>query len=148
MKIAAISYNSILSGRKNGWIDEGLFLIQNDPGQVFLAQQHVTGTIPERAKVRTQGISKVEGAVMSHWETLIEVLPQFDKVLIYVGDSGSKHTIRYASEHGLDAAKAIFILCDCNENKKRQLIRQYGFGESEVIMCECGGQLTMLKACS
>lgn len=145
MKIAMLSYNSILSAKGNGWIDDALFMIQSDNGKAYGAPQIGIGTIAELSKLRAEGIDQVQGAVIGHWDQLADLLPQLDKVVIYVGDSGSEHTIRYAAERKLGAEKAVFVLCDCNEHNKRRLIEENGFGKSPVIMCECGGRRTMAR---
>jgi hypothetical protein len=145
MKIAMLSYNSILSTKGNGWVDDALFMIQSDSGKAYGAPQIGIGTLPELQQMRNEGVSQVQGAVMRHWDHLADLLPELDKVVIYVGDNGSEHTIRYAAERKLDAKKAIFVLCDCNEQNKRRLIEENGFGKSPIIMCECGGRRTMAR---
>jgi len=145
MKIAMLSYNSILSAKRNGWVDDALFMIQSDNGKAYGAPQIGIGTRAELSELRAEGIGQVQGAVIGHWDQLADLLPELDKVVIYVGDSGSEHTIRYAAECKLDAEKAVFVLCYCNEHNKRRLIEKNGFGKSPVIMCECGGRSTMAQ---
>ena len=145
MKIAMLSYNSILPDKDNGWVRESLYMIQSDRGITHGVPQFVYGTLKDLHKVRYEGIDQVQGAVKNHWAQLAELLPKLDKVVVYVGDSGSEHTIRYAAEHGLGADKAVFVLCDCNEHSKRRIIQESGFGESPVVMCECSGRQTMAQ---
>lgn len=143
MKIAMLSYNSILSSESNGWINDALFMIQSENASGWGAQQIGFGTRTELRKLRNEGIGQVQGTVMGHWDQLADLLPELDKVVIYVGDSGSEHTIKYAAEKGLSAEKAVFVLCDCNERKKRHLVAESGFEGAPIIMCECGGRRTM-----
>lgn len=145
MKIAMLSYNSILSAKGNGWIDDSLFMIQSENASGWGAQQMGFGTPADLRELRNEGIGQVQGTVKSHWDQLADLLPELDKVVIYVGDRGSEHTIRYATERKLDAGKAVFVLCDCNEQNKRRLIEENGFGKAPVIMCECGGRRTMAR---
>ena len=140
-----LSYNSILPDEDNGWVGDTLYMIQSDRGITHGVPQSVYGTLEKLRRVRYEGIDQVQDAVRNHWTRLGELLPELDKVVIYVGDSGSEHTIRYAAEHGLRAANAIFVLCDCNGNNKRRLIKESGFGESPVVMCECSGRQTMAQ---
>jgi len=145
MRIAMLSYNSILPDEDNGWVRDTLYMIQSDRGITHGVPQSVHGTLEELRQVRYEGIDQVQDAVRNHWTQLGELLPKLDKVVIYVGDSGSEHTISYAAEHGLSADKAMFVLCSCNQHDKRRLIKESGFGESSVIMCECSGRQTMAR---
>ena len=148
MKIAMLSYNSILPTKGNGWVDGTLFMIQTENASGWGAQQMGFGTSAKLRELRDEGIDQVKGTVMGHWDQLADLLPELDKVVIYVGDSGSEHTIKYAAERKLDAEKAVFVLCDCNEPNKRSLIEENGFSKSHVIMCECGGRRTMARLAS
>jgi hypothetical protein len=143
MKIAMLSYNSILPEEGNGWVNGILFMIQSETGQAYGAAQNAPLYLAGAA--RAQGIQQVQGMVASHWDQLAEILPELDAVIIYVGDSGSEHTIKHAADHGLDPSKAIFVSCSCNRQGKAQLIREHGFEASPVIMCECGGRDTMYR---
>lgn len=145
MRIAMLSYNAILPDRQNGWVDESLYMIQSDKGKPFGAQQFGIGTLSELHQAREDGISQVHGMVKNHWEQLAAVLPELDAVVIYVGDNGSEHTIKYAAERQLESSKAVFVLCSCNMHNKKKLIAENGFGESRVVQCECGGRRMMAR---
>ncbi len=142
-KIAVVSYNAILPDRDNGWVTDSLFMIQSDRGTMFGAPQVGFGTSEELRKMRYDSIGVVAQAVKGHWQLLAEILPSLDRVFIYVGDNGSEGTIQHAAENGLGPSRAVFVLCDCNEFSKRNLIREKGFETSPVIMCECSGRRTM-----
>lgn len=143
MKIAMLSYNSILPHRKNGWVTDNLYMIQEENGKAFGAPQFAVGTLPQLGRLRDEGIHQVQQQVAGHWEQLADVLPDLDAVVIYVGDRGSEDTIQYAAERKLEPKKAMFVLCGCNEQNKRRMIAKNGFGKSHTLMCECGGRSTM-----
>lgn len=142
-RIAMLSYNTFLGTCQNGWVDGRLFLVQNDNGLVWGAPQ--LGTESDEDSLTVLGIQEVKGQVGSHWQQLAEHLPTLDKVVIYVGDRGSEHTIEYAAKHGLDPEKAMFVFCDCNMSAKEAAIIRHGFACSRRISCECGGHGTMKR---
>lgn len=140
-KAAMISYNAFLGGAPNGWVNDSLFVIQNDNGEKWGEPQYAP--LPLVDQVRRAAEKSVTNKVGRHWEQLSEHLPSFDTVVIYVGDRGSEHTIRHAALHKLDPSKAVFVLCDCNLDAKESAISKHGFAESRRVMCECGGHATM-----
>ncbi len=142
-KAAMLSYNTFLRGQPNGWLNESLFVIQNENGQKWAAPQNVP--IPKMFEEQVKGDQLVQNTVQGHWQQLSDQLPSFNHVVIYVGDRGSEHTIKHAAEHKLDPAKAIFVMCSCNIAGKENTIRRHGFGNSKLIACECGGQQTMQR---
>lgn len=143
-KAAMLSYNTFLRGVPNGWNEGNLFVIQNDNGQDWGAPQFgVATSLAGLDALAANGDQKVASTVAGHWDQLAAELLALDEVVIYVGDRGSEHTIKHAAEHGLDPAKAVFVLCNCNMSAKEAAIDSHGFGESRRVMCECGGQHTM-----
>lgn len=138
-KVAMLSYNTFLSGHHpNGWIEDKLFVVQNDNGAKWGSLQ-VSPTRAEIPSLKAKGIEEVQGFVANHWQQLSGIIPELDKVIIYVGDRGSEHTIEYAAKFGLKPDKAVFVLCDCNLGEKEEKINQHGFSTSKRIRCECGG---------
>jgi len=79
----------------------------------------------------------------THWQQLTQELPTIDCVIFYVGGSKIENDIKAIHELGLPANKAIFVFCNCQHDEKMEILYKYGFSDSLIIRCECGGKNTM-----
>lgn len=70
--------------------------------------------------------------------TSVDVEPEY--VVIYVGAKGSEEAIRLASH--LPQDKVGFVMCTCNLQAKAEVLQRH-IDRPKILMCECGGQLTM-----
>jgi hypothetical protein len=70
-------------------------------------------------------------------------LKDMDKIFLYVGSGGGEEIILETGS--LSAEKITYVMCDCNFWLKKRLIESIGNKDSEIIMSECGGQVTMEK---
>ncbi len=140
MKIALVTYNSIFAVEKQGWITDDIFVIQDDNYRTWYVDRF--GFDAKNHSFQQRGVSKIEKVIGNHWLQLAAHLDEFDMVFIYVGDSGSERTIKFAKQNRLDPEKATFVMCHCNEDDKKSLIASCGFSKSTILMCECGGQIT------
>ncbi len=138
MRVAVISYNVFIPGEANGWKvhgDNSLLLLQGSGGEWNSAWSM------ETYEKWHEGITK--SIVDPLWEQLQNEWKTIEKVVFYVGSYGAEQVIELAAKQGLAPNRAVFVFCDCNLNKKRDMIRSHGFSASKVVPSHCGGQATM-----
>jgi hypothetical protein len=137
-----ISYNTFVRGISNGLQHKGnnsVLLLQNENGDEWGA-----GKVES---IEELGSTKVacQKQINQLWIQLVAELPVLEKVIFYVGAEGSEKTIELAAQNGLAPERAVFVLCDCGIDIKLHIIRSFGFSDSQIIMCECGGHDTMFQ---
>jgi len=133
-KIGFITYNTLPSFQ-NGWVKstDGLrsaLVVQDTKGR---------GSLYEERRLRTT--EEVRAEIAKSWETLDKSLPELDRVVIYIGASGSEDAIERATK--VPAKKLTFIGCSCGLEKKEALIQSAGLRDANRFLCECGGHITM-----
>jgi len=135
VKVAMVSYNAFAPG-ENGWKkngDNSVLLLQNENGKRWGVKQFGGG--PAECRVQVESL----------WDQLKKELPTIDKVIFYVGSRGAERVIELAAENGLTPDRAVFVFCDCNMRSKQGVIRDRGFEDAAIMMCECGGHSTMSR---
>ncbi|HRH25657.1 MAG TPA: hypothetical protein PLD99_01735 [Parcubacteria group bacterium] len=140
MRAAMISYNTFVAGNENGWKNQGdnnLLLLQNADGNMWGTSQF--------GKTAEQWNDETKSLIDPLWADLERELASLDVVVFYVGSYGAERIIELAAEHGLTPDRAVFVFCDCNMEKKSEVLRARGFENSRVIDCECGGHTTMRR---
>ena len=142
MRVAMISYNAFVHGEENGLKERGgnsVLLLQNETGSKWgLLQVRKRNDDPS-------WYAQANAIVGPLWMKLVDEMETIDKVVIYVGATGSERVIELAEQHGLVPEKAVFVMCDCGIHAKKEILVAYGYATSQVIECECGGQDAMLQ---
>ncbi len=130
MKVAMVSYNRFVRGEENSWGGEG-------DNRVLLIQDDISDT-PNYKEYK----ESLKATVPQLYELLKNELPTIDRVIVYVGFE-TRYVIELAAKYGLAPDRAIFVLCDCNLTEKMKVLKECGFSSSKVVLCECGGVITM-----
>ena len=127
MNIAMVAPNKfVLRENTVGWKGDG-------DSRVFLVQTKGAG---ERVNITVGDL----------WGNLIPVLPEVDKVVVYLAKDCPCRTVNLLAEHGLVPDQVIFVCCRCNTEEKIKAIHDGGYSASLVLFTlQCGGYDVMGK---
>ncbi|MSU74729.1 hypothetical protein EXS57_03040 [Candidatus Kaiserbacteria bacterium] len=139
MRVAVVSFNMFLDGQCNGWKNG------NGDIDVLLLQNRYEGEMG-RDRFNTGGekwSEKMRDIIGPFWDQFLSELATINGMVVYVGTSGVKNIIEFASENGLTAERVKFVLCPCSRAHEEEVIRSSVFSRSFISYCKCGGNSTM-----
>ncbi len=137
-RIALVTYNVVGDGKYDSLIKQDgleMHLVQNGHRSKWAVDKNLSSK--ESTDVRERVAKRAIDAAM---ELSLE---DMDRVYLYVGSNGAESII--AETRKMPADKITYVLCDCNLSKKRELLKQFGHPDAQVIVAECGGQRTLDK---
>lgn len=131
-KVAFVTYNT-LPDLQNGWLERGehaALIAQDTNGRGVLSDGN-----------RTRSPEEIGEEIERLWGQLDVALPELDRLVVYVGASGSLRAIQLAAK--VPIQKLTFIGCGCGLDEKEAMIQEFGLGAADRRLCECGGHRTM-----
>lgn len=140
MQAAMFSYNPFIENERIGWKSSGensLFLVQD-------IKRKERGLILPNS-IREMSERETVGVINKLWWSIRSHLNYIDAAVFYVGNRGFLELMQLVSISGLNPNRVIFVSCGCESELKERVFEEFGFSESRVVPCECGGKQTMAQ---
>jgi hypothetical protein len=67
-------------------------------------------------------------------------LNKMDEIFVYIGLVGAEPVVMYTKNI---PTKLHYVTCDCNLHKKKELIKEHGHKDADIIPSECSGNETL-----
>lgn len=140
-----VTYNCLGKANEvaNGWHEAGgrrALVLQNTCGVAWGASP-VQTTDPSDIAHQKWDRQLATTEVDRLWRVLETTLSQVDRLIVYIGSSGSERAVELAST--FDPDRVVYVGCDCGEARKIRLLGQVGY--YNMRRCKCGGHHTMKR---